>query len=70
MPQSTPKASSATDTRPACAGCRALTKYLRKKAEIKFKDGRCVIIPVGKLEDFEAHPVSVASMKSGLTFTE
>jgi hypothetical protein len=47
-----------------------LNKYLREKAEIKFKDGRCVIIPVGKLEDFEAHPVSVASMKSGLTFTE
>jgi hypothetical protein len=40
-----------------------LTKYLRAKAESKFKDGRCVIIPVGKLEDFEDLPVSVASMK-------
>ena len=47
-----------------------LTKYLREKADIAFKDGRCVIIPVGKLEDFENQPASVASMKPGLTFTE
>jgi hypothetical protein len=47
-----------------------LTKHLREKVEIKFKDGRCVIIPAGKIEDFEDQPASVASMKPGMTFTE
>jgi hypothetical protein len=47
-----------------------LTKYLREKAEVKFLDARCVIIPVGKTEDFEDQPARVASMKPGLTFTE
>lgn len=47
-----------------------LTKHLRDKAEVKFRDGRCVIIPVGKLENFEDQPASVASVKPGMTFTE
>lgn len=46
-----------------------LTQYLRTKAEIQFQDGRCVIIPVGRLEDFEDQPASVASAKPGMTFT-
>jgi hypothetical protein len=47
-----------------------LTAFVREKAEVKFKDAVCVILPVGKLEDFENQPASVASMKPGMTFTE